>query len=613
MEHYKENNLGEKEYKHRIHFLENENKYLKNAIEKLKNENNLLQININGDISKIRELKKFGVTGEKLQPTENLIRIDSDSGRIIVDNNPNREIEFKDFYDVIVDIKSIKDITKGWEIKINKKVEKEYKDFKEGIIKIGVIGNSNKGKSFILSKIAKMKLPSGTSIRTEGLSIKYPDLEINANKRIVLLDSCGLETPVLKENYYKNKKVINEQDKQEKINIIDNEENEESEINEKKINENELENNEKIINNQNENDEEENNKKQESSKNEEDKANDNRLFLEKSRDKIFTEFFLQNYIIYNSDILIVVVGILTYSEQKLLNRIKNEIIKKGKNNKNKDTLFIIHNLITYTSIKQVKDYIEDFLLNSATFNLKKGHNISTKLEEEKGVYYAEIEQNLNIYHLFFCNEDSEAGSYYNNFTLEFLENHYEKVYSQKTYDVIESIKERFIAVSKDFIEIPEKIISKENFDNSNNKLIRLKEPKNIKLKRCLIDELGFSNLKANDFEPSYNYYQKGDSIIVRIEGPGNCSIQSSIEYSREFTIIKLKGEKRKDKEPERIEENLFNSREFGKFSIHLPLKIEDFLIKNEDPIITEKKGIIILQYQLDKTNNKKVYIQEDEV
>ena len=49
------------------------------------------------------------------------------------------------------------------------------------------------------------------------------------------------------------------------------------------------------------------------------------LFKEKSREKLITELFLQNYIINNSDIIILVVGILTYSEQKLLNRIKTEI------------------------------------------------------------------------------------------------------------------------------------------------------------------------------------------------------------------------------------------------------------------------------------------------
>ena len=188
-----------------------------------------------------------------LQVAKNLsgIRINERNGQLIGNEHfiLNNETNFNDFYDIIVDIKSVKDICKGWNIKMSEKAEKEYEELKKGkVIKIGVIGNANKGKSFLLSKISKINLPVGTNIRTEGLSIKYPELEKFENRRIVLLDSAGLETPVL-----------NEDEKDEKD-----------------------------------------------------------LFKEKSRDKLITELFLQNYIINNSDILIIVVGILTYSEQKLL-------------------------------------------------------------------------------------------------------------------------------------------------------------------------------------------------------------------------------------------------------------------------------------------------------
>ena len=109
-----------------------------------------------------------------------------------------------------------------------------------------------------------MDLPVGTNIRTEGLSIKYPEnLDKYENRRIVLLDSAGLETPVLKDNGEDEKDV----------------------------------------------------------------------FKEKSREKLITELFLQNYIIKNSDILLIVVGIMTYSEQKLLNKIKLQL-KNSKYNKN---------------------------------------------------------------------------------------------------------------------------------------------------------------------------------------------------------------------------------------------------------------------------------------
>ena len=149
-----------------------------------------------------------------------------------------------------------------------------------------------------------MKLPSGMSIKTEGLSIKYPDLTGGFNNRkIALLDSAGLETPVLVDD------------------IKDNEKNE--------------------------------------------------IFKEKSREKLITELFLQNYIVNNSDILIVVVDSLSFSEQKLLLKVKKEMERA----KRKIPLYIIHNLKTFITIKQVEDYIQNTLLKSATFKLEKSHNI----------------------------------------------------------------------------------------------------------------------------------------------------------------------------------------------------------------------------------------------
>ena len=144
-------------------------------------------------------------------------------------------------------------------------------------------------------------------------------------------------------------------------------------------------------------------------------------------------------------------------------------------------------------------------------------------------------------------------------------------------------------------------------------MIKLKDEKDIILKKCLIDELGFSNLKANGFDPTYNYYKKDNKIIVRLEAPGNCKLNSSIEYSGEYTIIKIYGNKKKDKEPEKLEDNLFNSREIGDFSVEIPLKADDFTLENKEPIIKDMKGIIIFEYNLIEKNQKTEYEEEDDL
>ena len=500
---------------------------------------------------------------------QNIIKMDN-NGQII-GNKYFKQEDLQNFYDVIIDIKSIKSIEEGWKIKMSERVKEKYENFKsDKVIKIGVIGNSNKGKSLILSKISKITLPSGTSIRTEGLSIKYPEIEGEyKNRKIVLLDSAGLETQVLKDEKKNEIKNIEENDDNEKNKNI-NLKNEKYDIEQK---------------------------------------SENEFFKEKSREKLLTEIFLQNYIIHNSDILIIVVGILTYTEQKLLNRIRTEI-RRAKINR---SLFIIHNLMTYTSIDQVKDYIDNYLLKSASFNLEKRDKISTEINGDEEIYFYEKNTEPKIYHFLFANEGSEAGDYYNRIPLQFIENEFQRVTDLKPFDIIETVKERFIEVSKEILEKKDKPLNLNDFDNSDKNLIKLKEG-NIVLKKCLIDELGFSNLKTNGFEPAYNFYKKDDKIIIRLEGPGNCNLKSSIEYSGEYTIIRLNGIKKKDKEPEKLEDNLFNSREFGLFSLDIPLKTEEYLIKNEEPSVDAKKGVMIIEYKLDlpKNKNKDYMFKEEE-
>ena len=541
--------------------IEKKLRELVGIIDNLKSENIILN-DKNNKLKNFLEKKEYNIqeTTKEIQ-IENKIsgdfKIDKD-GRIKT-YEKSGEIKSTDFYDVIVCINSIKEITKGWEVKMSKRALDKYEEFKKGnVVKIGVIGNSNKGKSFLLSKISGIKLPFGTSIRTEGLSIKYPQIDVYSNRNIALLDSAGLETPVLKGE----EKILEENNiEEEKINII---------------------------------------------------KNEKELFKEKCRDKIITELFLQNYIINYSDILIIVVGVLTYSEQKLLNKIKNEI-KKAKLNK---TLYVIHNLKTYTTIKQVEDYIKDILLKNATFDLQKQQKISTKINDNKGEIYYEKNSDISSYHLIFANEDSEAGDYYNKYTLEFIEDTYKFLKDFGPFDVIETVKDRFKQLSKDIIEKPEKELQFDNSDNLDIKSIKLYQPENIILKLCSIDELGFSNFKSNGFEPNYNYYIKDDQIIVRVEAPGNSTIESSLKHIGEYTTIKLNGSKSKDKEPEELEQNIFNSREIGTFSLDIPLKTEEYLIKNELPKIEKKNGIFILSFKLEEKLNKIIRYnsnQEDEI
>ena len=474
----------------------------------------------------------------KIQKDKEMEFITNDINSIVKFNQYNDNINFEDFYDIIININSIKQVNQGWDIKMNERGKLRFEEYKnKQALVIGMIGNSNKGKSFLLSKISKIDLPNGTNIRTEGLSIKYPDLKKYKNRKIVLLDSEGLESPFLFQYYEKRNEVTDEKLK------------------------------------------------------------------EKAKDKLVTEYFLQNFIMDSSDIIIAVVGLLTFQEQKFLNKIKSQISKLNY----KKTLFVIHNLMTLTTVDQVKNYINNTLMNSATFDLEKTTKITTKISNgEKVEYFFEKKSKIRIIHLIFANEGSEAGKFYNNFALEFIENSFQEITDIKSFDVIENLKERFIGLSKILMENNiNQIISKKDFINYaqiiKERKIRLEKKRDIILKRYYIDELGFSDLRSNGFIPCYNYFLKDDKLILRLETPGNVNI--SVEYiiGEKCNIIQIKGEKKKDKEPFDLKDNTYNDREFGEFSIDIPIMIYlDITIK---PEISFKYGIYTIIYCLRKNTN----------
>jgi len=183
------------------------------------------------------------------------------------------------------------------------------------------LGLNNVGKSYLLSKIVRAEIPTGYSIETKGISIKYAkdDNNNNEEKGICILDSAGFETPLLKEEKMLNQKkqIFHEEKKNEVENAIKYDEIED----------------------------------------------------DLSRDKAQTERFIEQLIISLSDMIILVIGKLTRTEPRLITRIKN-LSKKNEKNKIK-SIIIVHNLAQYHKIKEVENHIEQYLVKSATFDYQK--------------------------------------------------------------------------------------------------------------------------------------------------------------------------------------------------------------------------------------------------
>ena len=323
------------------------------------------------------------------------------------------------------------------------------------MIIVGVVGNRNKGKSFILGKLTDYVVPQGFSIQTEGISVRFGDKDDHC---IAILDSAGQEVPLLNSA----------------INLQEND----AEVENNQLNE--------II-------EENNNKKA-------DKA----LLLEKClRDKLITEKFLEEFIINTSDIMILVVGNITLSEQKILTRIKNSL--KNKN------LYVIHNLQNYLKKEQVEDYIENTLKKLYGIKIEENDFQNNKGDFHKKYY---VETGFPITHLIYINDYCDIAAYYNTPTIDFLKSNIDVVQHRTYFSVIEKCKEFFLKIQGDFLE---ETISKEDFSEIDDKIKVNK--KNIKLKKVFIDEIGKTT--SNDTEtPNYYYYTEKNDFIINIELPG---------------------------------------------------------------------------------------------
>ena len=446
--------------------------------------------------------------------------------------------KLENFYDIIINIDNLRHLDKGWKVKFTELGKKNYDIMKnKEVITIGVIGNRNIGKSFILSKLSNINLPNGANVKTEGISFKYLNIEEGKDVKYILLDSAGFENPLLETDEFKIEPNINRDDALKKLKLV-------------------------------------------------------------ASDKILTEYFIENFIIQKSDILIVVIGLLNYPEQKLLNRMKIEYKYKYRY-KNHPPLFVIHNLKTFTLKKQVEDYIKEILIKSASFKLKEIKNIehisTSDGQENNNIYfieefYKEEDKDIIIYHLILAMHGTEAGNYYNNFVYKFLENQYEAFPIHHKFPIIEDIKQQCIENSKKIMIQP--IESIDEFENSESiiKLISRNDEvvKNrFSIKDHLIDDLGFSNFYGANFKPKYAYFKTiidtKPYLCIQVEIPGEAKVSCRAEISGHMWNIIVKGNKIVSKNEIQDEKTKYITREEGEFNLLIKLNVEDYQLIEKKP------------------------------
>ena len=515
-------------------------------------------------------------------------------------------------YDIIIDIQSIKDLPKkGWKIKYPNENGKDYymRKKKEKTIVVGVIGNRNKGKSFLLEKLSGYEIPIGFNIKTEGLSVRYAEKN---NHNIAILDSAGQETSLYKEFNYNDEnnnnneeaKIEDESDlKDQKNNYSFNEENN---LNEEKINFEENSKNDftnkgngsyKVKNDTKSTDNDDNNQLIQK-ENYEDYE-----FEEYSRDKLISEFFIQKFIIFKSNILILVIGNITLNEQKLISRIKKEA-GKDKN------IFVIHNLQNFNTKEQVDDYINGTLKNLYNIELEENYFQDIKNNIDNSSRYFNkyfVEEGGKIAHIIFINEFCEVGKFYNVPALKFLISQIESTMQTQEFDIIEDCKNFLIDISEEIIE---ENLKQEDFTiepEKNSDILKINgDDKILNLKKFVVDEMGYSlNIDSNI--PNYSHYIKDNFFYIFIELPGGGEIEDDIKIITGYYIFLFEGIKKGDIEIEN-DKNNFNgklkykksTRKNNKFKLKIKIPNTVIQLENNKPYEKPKfeKGVIEYKYKI---------------
>ena len=360
---------------------------------------------------------------------------------------------------------------------------------------ICLIGETNKGKTFLLNLLTDNELQSGIEYRTIGISCKFTNFEFEKNKidsdaqkepKFLIFDSAGRSEPLLIEPEKKSK-----------------------------FSDEELKNRVEADN----------------------------------KDLKLSEDFIKNFLISHSRIILVVVNQLTLAEQIFLYELKND------NEDKFEELFIIHNLFNFESKRDIENYINNTIVHSIYFDLSKDYfetNETDNINEvDKPFYFTEEQKNTKgnqylIAHLFLGNIDSkdEWIKKNNKKTIEFL-----KIKMQlclaKDYMSIEKTLEKELILHNLIDERTKLERVEKNDDLGYQGRFRLKKDRDIRDNRSnnFVENREFNIL---GYTPNYIFYkdEKKSKFVVEVECPGeedkNMSISAKTKKGKVYFSIRGK-------------------------------------------------------------------------
>ena len=306
-----------------------------------------------------------------------------------------------------------------------------------------------------------------------------------------------------------------------------------------------------------------------------------------------------------------------------------------KNEKNKiKSIIIVHNLAQYNKSKEVENHIEQYIKKSATFEVEEREYLG-KVDAFRGRKYlveiSEDPEEIDVYHFLMAKEETEAGDYHNDFTLELINCQFNVFNKRRAINIPDEIINLFSELSTDIIG--EKMECEKIGEEKN--IIKLKEnqkdeekSKRIHLQRAYIDQDGNYLKNKGKFEPKYSLYyyeekkivdeEEGEEneenekyLLLRLEIPGNIirlTARSTDPKTEKFNGIVIKGIKNKDDFKEKKKEHfatITDNRSYDEFTYFIELK-RNLVLTN-----TVAKGFTdIYEIEFDKRNKEKSFTKE---
>jgi len=221
-------------------------------------------------------------------------------------------------------------------------------------------------------------------------------------------------------------------------------------------------------------------------------------------------------------------------------------------------------------------------------------------------------------------EGTEAGNYYNNFTLELIKNQFNNFNRRRAINIPEEIISLFSELSTDILgqKMECQSLGKDkNIIKLTDKGSKNIVNKNFHVRNAYIDQDGNYLRNKDKFEPKYSLYfykelneeedEYENYLLLRLEIPGNIirlTARSTNPKTEKFNGIVIKGIKRKDEFQERNKEEfttISDNRSYDEFTYFIEL--------NRNLELSRSSAIgntNIYEIQFDKRNKDKFFPKE---